>query len=832
MKNFKKLSILLLSLVMAFSCLAVFAFANESEESAKIAEIEALLEYYNEEGIYVCDAFDGASSGAAIVFDATSAGTYGEVDGRTVWTATQDGINAIFSPDIDVEPGSANVAIVYTFRVDALEENEDKGYLAMEFSGNSTTAANSEAQSVLVFDYNEGKVYFAAMDANVVVSSVVVEDFVPANGEWYTVELIYTAKTNSFAGQIVAADAEYPVAYRLDGMASLATLALRSRNLGNEGVTTSWDLFEMYEGSFIRSNFAGSRQAYLDEAVFAYMQEYRAAETSQAVKDAIIATVDALFELGYAPAAGSDASVYYDTYFATAMLEYYWEQFYAKVALIDTSLKFNARMAHLEDIKALDADYPVRPAGVTEYVYEETIAAYEAEAAALDVIAEYSKVLLDAVREPVDQMNYADLLAWILDFESARAALLRQDGSYDDTYYGVYYAIGIYEDAVDRLAALKLLAVQFIDAVDAMNMQYATDFGTKYAAYFLAYSITSDPEFAAIVDSYFAELTFVDDDTLIYDGREYKFDSADGKTANLYINNMPYTLTLGDYVLYLEGEGMVTTFAPVGYTSGTEFKGEWTIKVTLAEAYAKFGERDDAIIVGRDYCEAFMSAIADALLAKDYTLRIERREEIIAAFADQRAWYGEGGKYFGYEGLAASLASFDAFCAQIELDKVNADKYIEIVSGLEGKTDYAEIKAIIDLATPYSVTGNVVGYPGVQDANMLFDLNKAIVVEAEGNAVIFVGYVNDAIAAEDLATKLVALRSAQAIFAKLVDGATDVAEAKVLFAAEKAAYLAAASAMNDSAEEQSANLVQIALANLKVGVSDKVAFIIKKIYEL
>ena len=295
---------------------------------------------------------------------------------------------------------------------------------------------------------------------------------------------------------------------------------------------------------------------------------------------------------------------------------------------------------------------------------------------------------------------------------------------------------------------------------------------------------------------------------------------------------MPYTLTLGDYVLYLEGEGMVFTFAPVGYTSGTEFKGEWTIEVTLAEAYEKFGDRDDAIIAGRDYCEAFMSAIADALLAKDYTLRIERRDEIIATFADQRAWYEEGGRYFGYEGLADSIASFDAFCAKIDLDKVNADKYIEIVSGLEGKTDYAEIKAIIDLATPYSVIGNVDGYPGVQDANMLFDLNKAIVVEAEGNAVIFVGYVNDAIAAEDLATKLVALRSAQAIFAKLVDGATGVAEAKVLFAAEKAAYLAAASAMNESAEEQSFNLIQIAFANLKVGVSDKVAFIIKKVYEL
>ena len=104
--------------------------------------------------------------------------------------------------------------------------------------------------------------------------------------------------------------------------------------------------------------------------------------------------------------------------------------------------------------------------------------------------------------------------------------------------------------------------------------------------------------------------------------------------------------------------------------------------------------------------------------------------------------------------------------------------------------------------------------------------------QAEGNAAIFIGYVNEAIAAEALATKLVSLRSAQAIFAKLVDGATGVAEAKVLFAAEKEAYLAAASAMNASVEEQSYNLVQIAFANLKVGVSDKVAFIIKKIYEL
>ena len=830
MKNFKKLSILLLSLVMAFSCLAVFAFANENDESAKIAEIEALLEYYNEEGIYVCDTFDGGSSGAAVVFDEDSAGAYAEVDGKTVWTATQDGFNAIFSPDYEIK--GANVAIVYTFRVDATDANADKGYLAMEFSGSSTTAANAEAQSVLVFDYNEGKAYFAAMDANVVVSSVVVEDFVPENGVWYTVELIYTRKTNSFAGQIVSADAEYPVAYRLDGMASLTTLALRSRNLGNEGVTTSWDLFEMYEGSFIRSNLAGSRQAYLDAAVLAYMQEFRAAETSQAVKDAIIATIDALFELGYAPAVGSETETYFDVYFATSMVEYYWEQFYTKIGEIDKSLKFNARMAHLEDIKALDAEFPERPAGVAEAVYDAACEAYLIEAFELEIIAAYSEVLIDAVSAPVDQMNYAELLEWILNFEFAREALLRQDGSYDDTYYGVDIAVGIYEDAVDRLANLKLLAVQFIAAVDAMNMLNPTDFGVKYAAYNTALAITLDPEFAAIADSYFASLIFLDEETLAFNGRLYDYETVDAKHATLTINNMPYILTIGDYVMYLEGEGMVITFEPVGYTSGTEFKGEWGIELTLAEAYEKFDERDDAIIAGRDYCKTFMTAISDALLAKGYELRIARRDEVLAAFADQRAWYEEGGRYFGYEGLAASLASFDAFCAQIELDEVNADKYIEIVSRLEGKTEYSEIKAIVDEATPYSVIGNVDGYPGIQEINMIFDANKAIVVEAEGNAAIFVGYVNEAIAAEALATKLVSLRSAQAIFAKLVDGATGVAEAKVLFAAEKEAYLAAASAMNESVEEQSYNLIQIAFANLKVGVSDKVVFIIKKVYEL
>ena len=832
MKNFKKLSILLLSIVMAFSCLAICAFAEENEESAKIAEIESLLEYYNDEGIYICDTFDGSGTGAVIFFDPASAGEYAELDGRNVWTATQDGFSALFSPDFEIKNGSENVAFVYTFRVDADAANEDKGYLAMEFSGSSTSVANSDAQSVLVFDYNEGKAYFAAMDANVVLSSVEVENFVPENGVWYTVELVYTAKTNAFEGRIVSENAEYPVSYRLDGMASLKTIALRSRNLGNDGVTTSWDAFEMYEGSFIRSNFAGCRQAYLDAALLTYMKEYAEEETSQGVKDAIVATVDALVELGYVPTVGSETEEYFNKYFDTSMIEYYWEQFANGVAAIDTSLKYNARMAYIQSVKALTADFPVRPAGVSVAVYDAAIEAYIEEVWALDVIAAYSDVLLEAVREPVDEMRYDELLAWVLNFEEAREALLRQDGSYDDTYYGVDIAIDIYEGAVDRLANLKRLAVQFIDAVDAMNMSYATDFGVKYAAYMLAYGITSDPNFAAIVDSYTAELYFIDKETLSYDGREYKFEIVDGKNATVTINNMPYTITLADYVLYLEGEGVVVSFAPVGSNSGVEFKGVWTIEQTLAEAYEKYELRDDAIIAGRDYCKAFMDSVSEALLAKGYDLRVQRREELLAAYADQRSWYEEGGKYFGFEGLADSLFAFDAFCAQIDLDKENADKYIEIVSGLASATSYQEIKAIIDAATPYSMVGNVDGYPGIQEINMLFDANKAIVVEAEGNAVIFIGYVNDAAIAEDLATRLAHLRSAQAVYAKLIDGATGVVEAKELFEAEKDRYLADASAMNTSVEEQSVNLVQVALATVKAGVPEKVVFIIKKIYEI
>ena len=832
MKNFKKLSILLLSLVMAFSCLALCAFAEENEEAAKIAEIESLLEYYDDEGIYICDTFDGSGTGAVIFFDPTSAGEYAELDGRNVWTATQDGFSALFSPDLEIKNGSENVAFVYTFCVDADAENADKGYLAMEFSGSSTSVANSDAQSVLVFDYNEGKAYFAAMDANVVLSSVEVADFVPENGVWYTIELVYTTKTNSFEGRIVAEGAEYPVAYRLDGMASLSTVALRSRNLGNEGVTTSWDVFEMYEGSFIRSNFAGCRQAYLDTVLLTYMKAYAEDETAQDVKGAIVSTVDALVARGYVPSAGSETEEYFNKYFDTSMIEYYWDQFANGVGAIDTSLKYNARMAYIQSVKALTADFPVRPAGVSVAVYEAAIEAYNAEVAALGVIAEYSEVLLEAVREPVDEMKYDALLNWILNFEAAREALLRQDGSYDDTYYGVDIAIDIYEEAADRLSALKLLAVQFIEAVDAMNMSYATDFGVKYAAYMLAYGITSDPEFAAIVDSFTADLYFIDNETLCYDGREYTFEVVDGKNATVTINNMPYTLTLADYVLYLEGEGVVVSFAPVGSNSGVEFKGVWTIEQTLAQAYEKFELRDDAIIAGRDYCKAFMDAVSEALFAKGYELRVVRRDEILSAYADQRSWYEEGGKYFGFEGLADSLAALDAFCAQIDLDKANADKYIEIVSGLATAATYEEIKAIIDEATPYSAVGNVDGYPGIQEINMLFDANKAIVVEAEGNAVIFAGYVNDAAIAEDLATRLAHLRSAQAVYAKLIDGATGVAEAKELFAAEKDRYLADASAMNTSVEEQSEALVQVALATVKAGVPEKVVFIIKKIYEI
>lgn len=837
MKKFKKLSILLLSFLMAFSCLAVISLAEEDEDAAKIAAIESLLEYYNDEGIYVCDSFDGASSGASLEMDETSAGGYAVVDGKTVWSATQDGENVIFSPDVMFPATSANVAVVYSFRVDALEENEDKGYLALEFSGASTTVANADAQSVLVFDYKEEKAYFAAMNENNILSDVVVEGFVPENGVWYTIEFVYTKRTNTMEGRIVADGASYAFSYRLDGMASLSMVTVRNRNLGNNGVTTSWDLLEVYEGSFIRSNMAGERQAYLDAAVLEYMKEYFAEGTSQAVKDAVIVALDDLFAEGYAPSAGSETEEFYNTRFSVAMVEYYWEQFSSKVNAIDSTLKFDARMAHLVSAKAIDADFPERPAGVTEEYYDATIAAYYDELSALEVIENYSEILLDMVTAPVDEYSYGELLAWILAFEDAKENLLRPDGSYDDTYYGVDIAIDIYENANDRFTALKQLSVQFIAAVDAMNMVHTTDFGAKYDAYMIAKEIVANADFELIKASYAVELTFVDADTFVYDGREYTFASIseDGKQATAYINNLLYTLTISDYILYVEGEDMVVALAPAGNVGGISFEGTWNELYTVADAYDKYEIREIPLIEGVDYCKAIMSDISTALLAKGYDIRISKRDYILETYASQFQWFEEGGKYFGFAGLADSLASFDAFCDQIDLDKQNADVFIEIVSRLNDATSYAEIKAIIDEATPYSVIGNVDGYANeiasIQDINMLFDANKMIVVEAEGNAVVFVENVNQAAEATDLATRLQYLRAAQAIFAKLVDGATGVAEAKELFLAEKESYLSDANAMNASVAQQSENVVKIAFANLKVGVPEKVAFIIKKIYE-
>lgn len=835
MKNFKKLSILLLSIVMAFSCLAVLSLAQEDEDAAKIKAIESLLEYYDDEGVFVCDTFDGAGS-LALTFDAESEGGYALVGDKTVWKATLNGDNVLYTPDVAIPSTAEKIAIVYSFSLDATGA-ADKGYHAVEFSGASTSVANADAQSVLVFDYNEEKVYFAAMDADTALSTMVIDGLVPTSGTWYSVELVYTKRSNSFVGEIVADGVSYPVSYRLDGMASLSTMTFRSRNLGNAGVTTAIDHLEVYEGSFIRSNVEGARQVYLDTAVLAYMQEYLTAGTSQGVKDAVIATLASLFEIGYAPTSGSETANFFDTHFDTAMVEYYWQQFSSKVNTIDTSLKFDARMAHLLSAKDTDASFPERPAGVSVAVYEATIDAYNTELAALEVIGEYSQVLLDAVTAPIEEYSYAALMQWILDFEEAREPLLRLDGSYDDTYYGVDIAIDIYEDAVARFTTLKQLSLQFIEAVEAMNMTYATDFGVKYAAYMVAKGIVADPAFAIIRDSYTAEIIFGANNTFIYDGKVCTFAeiSADGKSGTAYINNILYTLTISDYTVILEGEGMKIAFIPVN-NSGVAFKGTWTAAQTVAGAYEKYNLRDDAIIDGAEYCKVIISDISTALLANGYDVRIAKRDAVLAAHAANRFWYEEGGKYYGYEGLADALAAFDAFCEQIDIDKVNADKYIEIVSRLNNATTYAEIKAIIDEATPYSVIGNVSGYANeyasVQDINKLFDANKMIVVEAEGNAEIFISNVNAATATDDLASRLAYLRAAQAVFAKLVDGATGVTDAKALFAAEKASYLSDAAAMNTSVKTEGTKLAQVAFANVKAGVPEKVVFLIKKIYEL
>lgn len=836
MKNFKKFTILLLSLVMAFSCLAIFAFAEDDGEAAKIKEIGSLVEYYNEEGIFVCDPFAEGAAGNTLKFAEDSAGAYTEVDGKTVYAATLDGKNVLYSPEITVPSEAEGVVIIFSFRVSA--GSADKGYLAFEFSGSSKTEDATDAQSLLVFDYNEGKAYFASMSANVMLSSQEIEGFVPQDGAWCTVSMIYDRAENAFTGKVgVEGGEEYAFEYALEGMIELATLQLRNRNIGNAGVNVAWDLLEVYEGTFFRSNLEGERQKFLDEKLYTYMQAYETA--SDAVKTAIIESLVELMEKGYAPEAGSDTEAYYNDTFVNVIENYHWDNFVAKVSAFDTSLKYDERVAALNEAKAPEAAYPVRPVNVTEADYEAIIAKYEAEADVLDVIGEHSQALIDLVPALSNPENYKALLDALLAFEAEREYLRDENGVYVESYFGLSHAIEIYENALVRFADEKKFAMEFIAAVDAMQVVQDTNFGQLYDAYSAARRLMADDSFNFVRDSYFAELVFdtVDGkDGVWYDARFYAFDSVaeNGKSAAFTVDGQPYTITLSNYTLILESEGITLVFG-----SGTELDGTWTLVQTVLTAYDLFETRKVHIENGAADCRALISDISVALVAQGYDVRVEKRAEILAKYADVLFKYEEGGMYFGFEGVADALAAFDAFCDKIDAYKALADEYIALVEELKAAPDYAAVLALINKLTPMYAAVNERGFEGyenevskVQDANNIYNANKSIIVEAESNAFEFVAKVNAAAATDDLNARLVALRAAQKLFTKLKDGATGVAEAKALFAAEKASYLADASAMNESAKEQGEALVGIALANVKFAAPEKLVFIVKKVYEL
>ena len=837
MKNIKKLTILLLSLVMAFSCLAVFAFAEENNDEEKIAAIEALVEYYNDEGIYVCDDFDGTSVGKALEMPEDSAGAYEIVDGKTAFVAAMDGSNVMYSSEIAIPEDAESVAMVYSFCLTA-DGSADKGYLALEFSGSSVSGEAADAQNVLVFDYNVGKAYFASVDAGVVLASQQIDGFVPANGTWYTLSMIYTPKSNAFVGKVSAEGGEeYAFEYALDGMIGLSVLQLRNRNLGNKGVSVAWDCLEIYEGSFIRSNLAGERQKYLDGELLGLMQEYDSA--SDGVKAAIVKIVDDLFSMGYAPTAGSDAEAYYNQKFSAEMVSYLWDRFVTKVDKFDASLKFDARYALLVDAKAPEADFPAKPAGITEDFYNAYIDSYNKEAAELAIIEEYSLKLKEMVPLLGGASNYAELLDCILDFEAAREFLKREDGSYDDTYFGIPYVIEVYESALDKFASAKISARDYIAAVNAMQNVVSNNFGDMWNAYNVANQIMAQPDFAFINGFYYMSLIFDDAGEFVeYDGRLCEIDSisADGRKATVLIDYLPYTMTLSNHTLILEGNGMRVVFVPADDGDGLEFSGEWKVMQTVEDALALYNERKAHIETGAKACQDLISEINNALLAKGYDVRVAKRDIVIGKYSATRAKYEEGGVYFGYSGVAEALAAFDAFCTQIDVDKVNADAYIAKVQELKAATTYAEIKALIDALTPMYALGNVEGYvneiSSVRDANDIYYTNKNIVEDAEGNALAFIAKVNEVVAVDDLATRLKLLREAQKLVSKLQDGATGVVEAKEIFVAEKASYLADAAKLNESAKEQGEKLVNIALSNVKFVAPQKLVFIIKKVYEL
>ena len=209
----------------------------------------------------------------------------------------------------------------------------------------------------------------------------------------------------------------------------------------------------------------------------------------------------------------------------------------------------------------------------------------------------------------------------------------------------------------------------------------------------------------------------------------------------------------------------------------------------LAERIAYYLGQVDGILAKKDECEYFIDLVNQTSIASYYTILVEKIDLAVAAFENIEP---------DYEDIAESITVYQSLLAYRESLEAEADAYIAAVDAIADAEGFYAKKDAVKLAAELKVKGDVLGYAGVEEANIAFSAADADVKFRENSSIALINLVAQINETESISERRALLRLADVANANADDEVKGVEVAKAAFVKAVAEFKADVAAANAS----------------------------------
>ena len=256
---------------------------------------------------------------------------------------------------------------------------------------------------------------------------------------------------------------------------------------------------------------------------------------------------------------------------------------------------------------------------------------------------------------------------------------------------------------------------------------------------------------------------------------------------------------ISGFIGYVDAIETATTFGPkyTAYVAATEIYNNGAIHegldnathAKLTERIAYYLEQVDGILAKKDECEYFMDLVNQTSIASYYTILVEKIDLAVEAYANIEP---------DYENIAEFITVYQSLLAYRESLEAEADAYIAAVAAIEDAEGFYAKKEAVKIAAELKVKGDILGYAGVEEANIAFSAADADVKFRENSSIALINLVAQINETESIAERRELLRLADVANANADDEIKGVEVAKAAFVKAVAEFKADVAVANAS----------------------------------